>query len=68
MVDIKDDPEVLPSTSIVNPGEVRQEFEVEDYQESYDGYYEDDTHVFYFGNSQVFFKHYISLISFNYNN
>jgi len=43
VVNIKDDPEVLglASTSAVNPDE-SQEFGGEDYDESYDGYYEDD--------------------------
>ena len=46
MVNIKDDPEVaLASTSAVNP-EVEQgqggEYAGEEYDESYDGYYEDD--------------------------
>jgi len=44
VVNIKDDPEVLglASTSAVNPDEAGQEFGGEDYDESYDGYYEDD--------------------------
>jgi len=42
VVNIKDDPEVLglASTSAVNPDEAGQEFGGEDYDESYDGYYE----------------------------
>merc|ERR1711899_458291 len=42
VVSIKDDPEVLSSTSAVNPEEAVEEFGGEDYDESYDGYYEDD--------------------------
>jgi len=44
VVNIKDDPEVLglASTSAVNPDEAGQEFGGEEYDESYDGYYEDD--------------------------
>ena len=42
VVSIKDDPEVLASTSAVNPEEAVEEFGGEDYDESYDGYYEDD--------------------------
>lgn len=48
VVSIKDDPEVLASTSAVNPVAVDEsgggpgDFGAEDYDESYDGYYEDD--------------------------
>jgi len=42
VVNIKDDPEALASTSAVNPDDAGQEFGGEDYDESYDGYYEDD--------------------------
>jgi hypothetical protein len=41
VVNIKDDPEAIASTSAVNPDE-SQEFGGDDYDESYDGYYEDD--------------------------
>jgi len=43
VVNIKDDPEVvMASTSAVNVDEAGQDFGGEDYDESYDGYYEDD--------------------------
>jgi len=42
VVNIKDDPEALASTSAVNPDDAGPEFGGEDYDESYDGYYEDD--------------------------
>jgi len=42
VVNIKDDPEALASTSAVNPEDAGPEFGGEDYDESYDGYYEDD--------------------------
>ena len=42
VVNIKDDPEAMASTSAVNPEEAGAEFGAEDYDESYDGYYEDD--------------------------
>ena len=44
MVNIKDDPEVIhgmASTSAVNPDEAA-EYAGEDFDESYDGYYEDE--------------------------
>lgn len=41
VVNIKDDPEAIASTSAVNPDDTG-EFGGEDYDESYDGYYEDD--------------------------
>merc|ERR1711881_213690 len=42
VVNIKDDPEALASTSAVNPDDAAGEFGGEEYDESYDGYYEDD--------------------------
>merc|ERR1711881_501125 len=42
VVNIKDDPEALASTSAVNPDGAAGEFGGEEYDESYDGYYEDD--------------------------
>ena len=43
MVNIKDDPEVvMASTSAVNVDEAGQDFGGDEYDESYDGYYEDD--------------------------
>lgn len=43
-INIKDDPEVIASTSAVNPDEAGPDFAgaAEDYDESYDGYYDDD--------------------------
>lgn len=45
VVNIKDDPEAIASTSAVNPDESSADFGPgagDDYDESYDGYYEDD--------------------------
>jgi hypothetical protein len=42
VVNIKDDPEALASTSAVNPDDAAAEYAGEDFDESYDGYYEDE--------------------------